>query len=79
MPHFAAGVIRFQNDVFPEKKDLFEKLSLGQSPRNPVHHLLGLRLFICHHADYIVPPRAERRGGISAFLQTCGVDAESPS
>jgi carbonic anhydrase len=32
MPNFAAGVIRFQKDVFPEKQELFQKLSLGQSP-----------------------------------------------
>ena len=32
MPHFAAGVVRFQNEVFPKKKELFEKLSQGQSP-----------------------------------------------
>ena len=29
MPHFAKGVVHFQNDVYPEKKDLFEKLRAG--------------------------------------------------
>ena len=32
MPHFAAGVMRFQNDAYSEKKDLLENLSKGQSP-----------------------------------------------
>ena len=31
MPKFATGVIRFQNEVYPDKKELFEKLSKGQS------------------------------------------------
>ena len=32
MPRFAAGVVRFQNNVYPGKQDLFEELSQGQSP-----------------------------------------------
>ncbi len=32
MPKFAEGVIKFQNSVYPEKKELFEQLSKGQSP-----------------------------------------------
>lgn len=32
MPSFAAGVVKFQNEVYPKKKELFEKLSTGQSP-----------------------------------------------
>ena len=32
MPHFAAGVVRFQTEVFPEKQELFESLAKGQSP-----------------------------------------------
>ncbi len=32
MPKFAAGVVKFQQEVFPEKRELFEKLSAGQAP-----------------------------------------------
>ena len=32
MPKFAAGVVRPQNEVYPEKKELYERLSQGQSP-----------------------------------------------
>jgi len=32
MPRFASGVVKFQREVFPEKRELFERLSAGQSP-----------------------------------------------
>jgi carbonic anhydrase len=32
MPSLAQGVVKFQREVFPEKAELFEKLSTGQSP-----------------------------------------------
>ena len=32
MPRFARGVLKFQKEIFPGRKELFEKLSLGQSP-----------------------------------------------
>ena len=32
IPRFAPGVLKFQRDVFPARKDFFEKLSQGQSP-----------------------------------------------
>ena len=32
MPRFIDGVIKFQNEVYPDKKELFERLAKGQEP-----------------------------------------------
>ena len=69
MPRFAEGVVRFQNDVFPQKKELFERLSLGQSPEALFVTCSDSRietamitqtdpgdLFVCRNAGNIVPP-----------------------
>ena len=32
MPKFAAGVVKFQQDVFPKNEELFAKLAAGQAP-----------------------------------------------
>lgn len=82
MPHFAAGVIRFQNDVYPEKKDLFEKLSKGQSPEALFITCSDSRvetamitqtdpgeLFICRNAGNIVPPHTSFTGGMTASIE----------
>ncbi len=82
MPHFAAGVIRFQNDVFPQKKALFEKLSKGQSPEALFVTCSDSRietamitqtdpgeLFICRNAGNIVPPHMTHTGGMTASIE----------
>lgn len=82
MPHFAAGVIRFQNEVYPEKKDLFEKLSKGQSPEALFITCSDSRietamitqtdpgeLFICRNAGNIVPPHTMHTGGMTASIE----------
>ena len=82
MPHFAAGVIRFQNDVFPGKKDFFEKLSKGQSPEALFITCSDSRietamitqtdpgeLFICRNAGNIVPPHTTYTGGMTASIE----------
>jgi carbonic anhydrase len=82
MPHFAAGVIRFQNTVFPQKKDLFEKLSKGQSPEALFITCSDSRietamltqtepgeLFICRNAGNIVPPHTTYTGGMTASIE----------
>lgn len=40
MPHFAAGVIRFQEEVFPKKQALFQKTKSWASARGVVYNLL---------------------------------------
>ena len=82
MPHFAAGVVRFQNTVYPEKKDLFERLSEGQSPEALFITCSDSRietamitqtepgeLFICRNAGNIVPPHTNHTGGMTASIE----------
>ena len=82
MPHFAAGVIRFQNEVYPQKKELFEKLSKGQDPEALFITCSDSRietamitqtdpgeLFICRNAGNIVPPHTTHTGGMTASIE----------
>jgi len=82
MPHFAAGVVRFQKEVYPQKKELFEKLSLGQSPEAMFITCSDSRietamitqtdpgeLFVARNAGNIVPPHTSATGGITASVE----------
>jgi len=82
MPKFAAGVVRFQNEVYPEKKELFETLSKGQSPEALFITCSDSRietamitqtepgeLFICRNAGNIVPPHTNHTGGMTASIE----------
>lgn len=82
MPKFADGVIKFQRDVFPEKKALFETLSEGQAPEALFITCSDSRietamltqcgpgeLFVCRNAGNIVPPHTEHTGGVTASLE----------
>jgi len=82
MPKFAAGVVRFQQEVYPTKRDLFEKLSAGQSPEclfitcSDSRIETGLitqsdpgELFICRNAGNIVPPHTNHTGGMTASIE----------
>jgi len=82
MPSFAAGVVRFQNEVYPQKKDLFETLSKGQSPEALFITCSDSRietamitqtepgeLFIVRNAGNIVPPHTTHTGGITASIE----------
>jgi len=82
MPHFAAGVVKFQNEVYPQKRELFEKLSLGQAPEALFITCSDSRietamitqtdpgeLFICRNAGNIVPPHTNHTGGMTASIE----------
>ena len=82
MPRFAAGVVRFQNEVYPSKKDLFEKLSKGQEPEALFIACSDSRvetamitqtdpgeLFIVRNAGNIVPPHTSHTGGVTASIE----------
>lgn len=82
MPRFAAGVVRFQNEVFPEKRALFEKLAEGQTPEALFITCSDSRietamitqtepgeLFIVRNAGNIVPPHMTNAGGITASIE----------
>jgi carbonic anhydrase len=82
MNKIRAGVARFQAEVFPRQRDLFQKLALGQEPLalfltcadsrvNP--NLLTQtdpgELFICRNAGNIVPPHGGMIGGMTAAIE----------
>ena len=82
MPQFAAGVVKFQQTVYPEKRDLFEKLSKGQSPEGLFITCSDSRietamitqtdpgeLFIIRNAGNIVPPHTKQTGGTTASIE----------
>ena len=82
MPNFAAGVVRFQTEVFPEKQELFESLAKGQTPEALFITCSDSRietamltqtdpgeLFICRNAGNIVPPHTQQTGGMTASIE----------
>ncbi|MEZ5595962.1 MAG: carbonic anhydrase [Pseudomonadales bacterium] len=82
MPRFADGVIRFQDEVFPAKKALFERLARGQRPEALFITCSDARietamitqtepgeLFICRNAGNIVPPHTRQTGGMTASIE----------
>lgn len=82
MPKFAAGVVKFQTEVFPQKQELFESLSQGQSPEALFITCSDSRietamitqtdpgeLFICRNAGNIVPPHTQHTGGMTASIE----------
>jgi carbonic anhydrase len=82
MPNFALGVIKFQREVFPEKQEMFERLSTGQSPEALFITCSDSRvetamltqtdpgeLFICRNAGNIVPPHTNQTGGMTASIE----------
>lgn len=82
MPKFVPGVVRFQTDVFPEKRELFEKLSLGQQPEALFIACSDSRietamitqtepgeLFQCRNPGNIVPPHTTHTGGVTASIE----------
>ncbi|MEM9670378.1 MAG: carbonic anhydrase [Pseudomonadota bacterium] len=82
MPKFAAGVLNFQANVYPENKSLFESLADGQSPEALFITCSDSRietamitqtgpgeLFICRNAGNIVPPHLSFTGGMTASIE----------
>jgi carbonic anhydrase len=82
MEKFIAGIARFQNEVYPHSRHLYEQLAQGQEPdtlfigcadsRVVPNELLQARpgeLFICRNAGNIVPPYGEYLGGVGATIE----------
>ncbi len=82
MPRFAHGVLRFQDEIFPANKALFERLSLGQAPEALFFTCSDSRietamitqtapgeLFVCRNAGNIVPPHSNLTGAMTASLE----------
>jgi carbonic anhydrase len=82
MPSIVAGVVKFQNEVFPQKKKLFEQLATGQHPEalfitcsdsridpSLMTQTAPGELFICRNAGNIVPPHTTETGGMTASIE----------
>lgn len=91
MPRFAAGVVRFQKEVYPAKQALFETLSTGQAPEALFITCSDSRietamltqtepgdLFICRNAGNIVPPHTSQTGGMTASIEFAVAVLEVP-
>jgi carbonic anhydrase len=76
------GISRFQKHVYPDRRDLFEKLELGQRPDALFITCADSRidpclltqtnpgeLFICRVIGNIVPPYPDKLGGVSATIE----------
>ncbi len=82
MKRILDGVQRFQHQVFPQRRALFEKLALGQEPTALFLTCADSRidpslltqtdpgeLFICRNAGNIVPPHTGDTGGMTASIE----------
>lgn len=82
MPNFLSGVIRFQDEVFPSRREFFERLSESQRPECLFITCSDARietamitqtepgeLFICRNAGNIVPPHTHHTGGMTASIE----------
>jgi len=76
------GVSRFQREVYPEQRELFERLALGQRPHALFITCSDSRidpclltqmkpgdLFICRVIGNVVPPYPDAVGGVSATIE----------
>ena len=82
MRKLIAGITRFQNEVFPKNRHLYEQLAAGQQPETLFIGCADSRvlpnefmqappgdLFICRNAGNIVPPWGHALGGTSATIE----------
>jgi carbonic anhydrase len=76
------GLSRFQKNVYPKHRDLFQKLALGQRPQALFITCADSRidpcmltqtkpgeLFICRIIGNVVPPYPDAIGGVSATIE----------
>ena len=79
---FLGGISRFQRDVYPQRRELFERLAVGQHPEALFITCADSRidpclltqtapgeLFICRVIGNIVPSYPDSLGGVSATIE----------
>jgi carbonic anhydrase len=82
MNKILAGLARFQTEIFPKQRALFERLALGQQPEALFITCADARidpslvlqtqpgeLFICRNAGNIVPPHGGMTGAMTASIE----------
>jgi carbonic anhydrase len=82
MDKIAAGVVKFQRDEFPKRRELFATLAQGQAPEalfiacsdsrvdpNLITQTDPGELFICRNAGNIVPPHTNHTGAMTASIE----------
>jgi carbonic anhydrase len=82
MEKVISGLAKFQGEVFPQHRDLFERLASGQSPETlfitcsdsridpcMLTHTKPGDIFICRNAGNIVPAYGDVIGGVSATIE----------
>lgn len=82
MQELTRGVLRFEKDIYPERKEFFDKLIAKQFPRalfitcadsrvvpNMITDSDPGDLFTIRNAGNIVPPYGEAMGGVSASIE----------
>lgn len=82
MKHLISGVAKFQQQVYPQKKALFEKLATAQSPEvlfitcadsridpSSITQTEAGDLFVCRNAGNVVPPYSNDGGGMAASIE----------
>jgi carbonic anhydrase len=82
MEKLFAGMMRFQNEVFPRDRHLYQRLARSQQPEtlficcsdsrvvpNELTQTHPGELFICRNAGNIVPAHGDVLGGVSATVE----------
>ena len=82
MKNLVDGVIKFQDEIFPARRELFRKLASNQSPQALIITCSDSRivpdmlmqcepgdLFICRNAGNLVPPWGDMTGGVTATIE----------
>jgi carbonic anhydrase len=82
MDKIAAGVLRFQKEIFAGRRELFERLAEGQTPRalfitcsdsridpNLMTQTQPGELFISRNTGNIVPPHTNHTGAMTAAIE----------